>query len=402
MKQANNNEVDLLLRSLARERDERSMQVASMSVDGKRTVSEHLDADELNSCAEGVVPAPARTRYIEHLADCEQCRSIVIGLTQAAGAVTRYESLEQQRGLSFWQKLAALFSPAVLRYAVPALALAGIVGISLLVLRQQRNQDLAQNEPAATSTSSDRLKQTESLAGKSPSERRPEVQKTLEPGTTADASKPKNNLQDDETVVAQAPGGDSNFAAAPKVKDATPSGQESGEMQTKPVYGLEPKVPAPPPPSTALSEADKSSGIAKEQPAKREDRDEQERRQDLYVNVPSDEHGPNRSAAPRSAAPQGGRQAEGVMTTRGASAADKKEKAGEAEATTTVAGRHFRSEGNAWVDTAYDSSRATIKVTRGSEQYRALVADEPGLRTIADQLRGVVIVVWKNRAYRIQ
>jgi hypothetical protein len=67
-----------------------------------------------------------------------------------------------------------------------------------------------------------------------------------------------------------------------------------------------------------------------------------------------------------------------------------------------VMGRRFRWDGDAWVDTAYESSRATTRVVRGSDQFRALVADEPGIRTIAEQLDGVVIVVWKGRAYRIQ
>ena len=66
-----------------------------------------------------------------------------------------------------------------------------------------------------------------------------------------------------------------------------------------------------------------------------------------------------------------------------------------------VGGRQFRRQGGVWVDTAYNSSRQTTSVARGSEQYRALVADEPGIRTIADQLGGEVIVVWKGRAYRI-
>ena len=38
-------------------------------------LSPHLDADELNSYAEGMVPAPARVRYTEHLADCDLCRA---------------------------------------------------------------------------------------------------------------------------------------------------------------------------------------------------------------------------------------------------------------------------------------------------------------------------------------
>src|SRR6185503_1133357 len=74
---------------------------------------------------------------------------------------------------------------------------------------------------------------------------------------------------------------------------------------------------------------------------------------------------------------------------------DKKSKSQEVE-TRTVAGRQFARDGNTWVDTAYDSSRPTINVARGSEQFRALVADEPGLRAIAQQLNGPVIVVWKG------
>ncbi len=68
----------------------------------------------------------------------------------------------------------------------------------------------------------------------------------------------------------------------------------------------------------------------------------------------------------------------------------------------TVSGRRFIRENNTWVDTEYDSSRAVTIVKRGSEQFRALIADEPGIQTISEQLSGVVIVVWKSRAYRIQ
>jgi len=70
--------------------------------------------------------------------------------------------------------------------------------------------------------------------------------------------------------------------------------------------------------------------------------------------------------------------------------------------TKSVAGHRFRREGSAWIDINYKSSQATVNVARGSEQYRALVADEPGIRTIADQLSGEVIIVWKGRAYRIK
>jgi hypothetical protein len=66
----------------------------------------------------------------------------------------------------------------------------------------------------------------------------------------------------------------------------------------------------------------------------------------------------------------------------------------------SVSGHRFRRQGSAWVDTAYKSSLSTINVARGSEQYRSLMADEPALRAITQQLGGEVIVVWKSRAYR--
>ena len=70
--------------------------------------------------------------------------------------------------------------------------------------------------------------------------------------------------------------------------------------------------------------------------------------------------------------------------------------------TRSVAGRRFRKTASGWVDTAYDASKSVTNVARGSEQYRALVADEPSIRSIAEQLDGVVIVVWKGSTYRIR
>src|SRR6185436_3226489 len=70
--------------------------------------------------------------------------------------------------------------------------------------------------------------------------------------------------------------------------------------------------------------------------------------------------------------------------------------------TRSVAGRRFQKKGGVWIDTAYDSSKDVMTVTRGSEGYRTLVADEPSIKTIADELDGEIIVVWKSRTYRIR
>jgi hypothetical protein len=83
--------------------------------------------------------------------------------------------------------------------------------------------------------------------------------------------------------------------------------------------------------------------------------------------------------------------------------ANKDDKAtGSTVETRRVFGRLFHRQGNAWVDADYASGRSTVNVSRGSEQFRALIADEPALRSIAEQLGGEVIVVWKGTAYRIR
>src|SRR5437016_3716785 len=110
MKQDKNSQIDLLLRSLAKSERRDSPWEPTRE---NRALSDHLDADELNCFAEGVVPAPARARYMAHLADCESCRDFVVSLSQASGAAARYETLEQQTGSGFWRKMAALFSPTV-------------------------------------------------------------------------------------------------------------------------------------------------------------------------------------------------------------------------------------------------------------------------------------------------
>lgn len=75
---------------------------------------------------------------------------------------------------------------------------------------------------------------------------------------------------------------------------------------------------------------------------------------------------------------------------------------GSAAETRTIAGRKFRRQGSAWVDTAYSAGQSYTVVRRNSEQFRALVADEPELRRVAGALGGEVTVVWKGRAYRIR
>src|SRR4030095_7929101 len=268
MKQANNNEVDLLLRSLGRQRDKSGSQNGSGFEDSREALSEHLDADELNSYAEGVVPAPARSRYQEHLADCESCRKIVIDLSQAAGAATRFEVPQSQGGSNFWEKLMVLLSPAVLRFAVPALVLTAVIGIGLFALRATGLYEHvalrpnADSPPAAIEPNSQSPNQAANpSASGTPFSDSSNLEAFDKRETTLDKSLEGNKAPTRGGPV------DSTVAKSVLGKDTASAGEGAGILATQP-YATEPKADAPPPAPVTLGAAEKSAELAKERQEK--------------------------------------------------------------------------------------------------------------------------------------
>ncbi|MFN2515917.1 MAG: zf-HC2 domain-containing protein [Pyrinomonadaceae bacterium] len=406
MKQADNNEVDLLLRALARRaRDVSPSPGASTSGSANSHPSDHLDADELNSYAEGVLSASERARYTEHVADCTRCRRILVGLTQAASAPRPYEVLAGQRRLSFWHKFSPFFSGPVLRYAVPALALTAVIAISMVALRQQRRTELvAQNQPTNSSAALSESGSTKL----SPSNEALPTQASSTPQRGIESKQNSEGIREKKDApvvgeIAQAPGtsaGTNEISSSSLAKDSSQSGQSAGIVELRPSYAPEPPPAAAPlPPRPMRDEADKVRSIQKEQPVSRED---QERQREQEKDQPRDTTtSPGPSKAGVATFKTGRIEQLPAGTTESRSGGKARNESRDEGETKNVSGRHFRRQGNSWIDTAYESSRATINVARGSEQFRSLVADEPGLRAIAQQLGGEVIVVWKGRAYRI-
>ena len=409
MKQANNNAVDLLLRSLARRgREDWPAGERDAFTDGRsasQVNSDHLDADELNLYAEGVLPAPARARYAEHLADCVSCRRLVVTLAQAAGTSNQFETANQQSGVRWWHGFSALLSLPVLRYAIPALVLTGVIGIGLIALREQRrtvsvarNQTGVLSDGSAPSAPLNKPAQSTSpdigLSAESPSAT---LQKSAAtPNANTESSALKNNPVENKSLLDEVR--DTEIGAKPPAppapKDAEQYPQVAGAARSsQPVY-----APEPPPAKGALSEVHAKSSVRKEEPLDREGQKREEDGFKLQSKDDSPTHGPARSRAPS----VGGRVDTTVTTENRVSRDNDKKQVSEEVETRSVSGRRFRRQGDAWIDSAYQSSRSTTNIARGSEQFRALVADEPGLRAIVQQLGGEVIVVWKNRAYRIR
>jgi hypothetical protein len=302
--------------------------------------------------------------------------------------------------------MASLFTPALLRFAVPAMAFTAIITISFLALRQQRRPDMvAQNEQIQSPAS---LPVNQPLAESATPQTKTEAPAgfpgVIEPRTVLDSSRDKKSaagtIGNEDRGRAQTT--DLDAPTASSLKDTAPSKQGYVGGVSRPVFAPEsPAAAAPPPPATkaAVNGADKVDSFQKEEVARRE---AQNLPQEAEKRQPRDEdarHGPSRN---NNATLSTTRRGDGVMTAGAEPKAKGGKDADDEGETRTVAGKRFRRQGNVWIDSAYDSSRGTIKVSRGSEQFRALVADEPGIATIAGKLDGVVILVWNGRTYRIQ
>ena len=86
----------------------------------------------------GSLPEAARSRYVSHLVDCDNCRQIVSQLAISSGAVVAAEATPAvtASGYSWWKRLSGFFSPMTLRYAAFAMVLITVAGVVFLVTRR--------------------------------------------------------------------------------------------------------------------------------------------------------------------------------------------------------------------------------------------------------------------------
>ncbi len=406
------NEIDLMLRQLGR-RDGAAVFESD---------EQHLDADELNSYVANALPGAARARYMEHLADCASCRRLVAQLSTAQGpvAVGQAGSVPAPSGLK--QFLASLLSPMVLRYAAPALGVLVIAVIGFVVMRRQdqrvftaqvkreQNDSVAvQASPSPTGMTYGLTQETsKAAAGSSASPQRSEVHDDSSTGKRAE----QTGTADTTAIDSPAPAKTQPFASEPAPVEAAPkvAAKAEAEEDEERRADREKKVADDVRPPAKLGE------VTVKQREEQNKAPETQRARIMQAPAPAAAPTSSVGGLAKSNEVAGIASRESAKRSRGQArddAADKtkddaagaragKEK-NEAEAETrSVAGRHFRKTGNVWIDTAYDESQQTFRMARGSEQYRTLVADEPDIRKIADELDGEFIVVWKGRAYRIR
>lgn len=444
MKEGFDTEMDSLLRRRARGTAE-SRPWGDGWGDGSH--GSHLDADVLGAFAEGALPSAARVAAASHLADCDRCRGVVVGLARATGggaelkkqAVAIPASNESARPSAWRALIAPLFAPRVLRYAAPVLALSLVAVVSYVALRS--------NNGAGSQLARDTGRPNVALK---------EQPNASTAATTSTMNANSVGLTDQNTNAA------ANQATAPGVPPASPKGHGSAEAQPVAADTASEDVPPPPPPPAAAAPAEGPAEMSKAAPkpvaveeaegAKADNKERSENRDKSARGAePGDEVAANDAAAQQqrraaqsrvgeAQAPDGGTRNQKRAADNNASSgygnvggagtaappresersAPRSEAVGRARAsrqperkageddtarpgeTRAAAGHRFRREGSAWVDVNYKPSMPSTGVRRGTEAFRALVADVPEVGRVAAAIGGEVVVVVGGRAYRIR
>jgi hypothetical protein len=455
MREGFDKEIDSLLRRTAR-----ASAGAHGNGAGASRPDSHLDADELAAFAEGALPEAARMNAVSHLADCGDCRSLAVNLTRAAGveselekraaaaaspstsSAARESKAKESRG---W--LASLFAPRALRYVTPVLALCLVAAVSYVALRSRGDRNsVARLE---TGNSSARPSITTSQNGAQPP---PE-------GLSAPAASANANSSTTTTGAEGPTSNDKSVADAPALKPENKDAKEdapdgSAAPAREKARGEDAEVAAPQPPARAADgtlDAEAPKEIAKSAPvesapaskagehmkaglpppaqtneemasnmtANEAQQQQQRAAQKRAVEPQAPDGSRNRSRSTTNDAAGGGalagsprddrdarqRRDGPAARSRGRSEQDavsESERKNTSDESRAVAGHRFRREGGAWVDVNYKSSMASTGVRRGTDAYRALVADLPEVGRVAEQLGGEVIVVVRGRAYRIR
>ncbi|HEX8459696.1 MAG TPA: hypothetical protein VF656_20545 [Pyrinomonadaceae bacterium] len=376
----------------------------------------------------------------------------------AADTTTTTQTASPARG-AWRERFAALFAPRAWRYAVPALALLLISAVTLIVLTRKSEPGTSIAQRNTTDAKKERVTAAQTEAHHAPPNDNlaptpaPGESGTLASGANANASNPNASQSREEIAVnngragasqpiVTAPLNDSNVDAPPPPAPVSAAG--SGAASSAPSAAEIPQ-PQPTPAPVAADELavtsgqeaktknDNSAALRKleQRSGEFENRQYENRQQRERIGGPrrNSEQVQNRRAPEANDASDraAGRSGELAATTSAPAPAarraptreaerDKDEKRAGADSeptggarsaksvaeTRSVAGRRFRRQGDAWVDTAYAAGQSYTVVRRNSEQFRALMADEPQLRRIADALGGDITVIWKGRAYRIK
>jgi hypothetical protein len=354
-----------------------------------QTFDAHMDADEISLFAENALAAKARARAAGHLAECAKCRKIlsnVISFNAAAESETIHaeeSSIIPVAPVIPWYRKLLAFPQITYVMGALVLVFSGIIALQVLrTASDTQNTSVARNEEmrettrgggGASSDGETTTVETYSVNASNTTSANPRMMSNSNAAlpsipSTANAGTNSSTANVAPPLVRQQPQAEKNEPVETKRENSfVLDGQDASNTtaQTKPsiTAGAPPPKDSKQPSLDYRAKEDSEMKLGKESNA-----------------VTESQAVTRRAPAPKSMAKK--------------SVDEDKNKAGETRA---IGGKTFRNVGGIWFDSAY-TSQQPIMIRRGSDDYKRL---DSGLRAIAENLGGTIVVVWKGKAYRI-
>lgn len=368
-------EIDAILRK-ARE----PVSVRAVSPDGS-----HVDADAIAAVVENALPQKAKLLYMAHFADCDHCRQMLSqsmmlnGEADAADAPAVVQHPITEPSMPWYRRF---FSTPGMAMAMGALVLAFTGLLGYIVIQNRGNN--------ATEVS--RVSDAKPVSGG------PSHTGNYEPSAAnaaaANTAAPSNT--DASNTVAMPPMSSANAMANGAGRADSRGFTLDGASKEDKYAGAAPEservvTAAPPPAPTAGQPMATGSGVQPaDEKAKTEDTDaviaaKPKSTDDRARDMPA---APKKSGAVRSGPANVQQQEMNVQSQMMLGGTIRR----------SVNGKSFDQRDGVWYDLAYNG-QPTTNVRRGTDEYKKL---DGGLRSIADELGGTVVVVWKSKNYRIQ
>jgi len=368
-----------------------------------KTDGAHLDADAMVAFTENSLPAGMRRLYTEHLADCGRCRKLLSHSVLMNDAVVAQEptAVVAPVAAAVEPWYAGIFKLPKLALSMGALVVLFAGGLTVLVVQNrlsgpnaevsqvtnnQRSQAPAMANAPVNATSAAAPIAMNSNTAVANSTNTSSATTSTETGTLS------TNTAANTTGFGAPVGGkpaeafkeDNKLALDAAKPQAQPETGATGADRKSAIAAAPPPVPATggavPADEKKEAEERQEAGLrrAEKTAEKAKDRD------DARSRV-ADSPAAAAKSGPARTGPLQNQSNQVYNSTR------------EMAVTRNVGGKSFVNRNGAWYDTAYNNQR-TQNYHRGTAEYEKL---DKNIRSIAKELGGTVVVVWKGTAYRI-
>lgn len=337
-----------------------------------KSAQTHLDADTLSAFAENALPEKAKMRATTHLADCDRCRKILSNLillaSETESEIVHADAKEILAPPVPWYRKLFVFPNLVYSLGALALVFGGLIVFTVL-------QNFKSLENATVSQVSNKSMDTKSA---------PSAANTNSAMSVSNSVMANTAFNSNANFAANKPSAPLNEmpkASPPIEKDSdtyenygSPTTEEAQQPQNNQPLNLAKDKPA------AVASQDAKEPVRAENKPLEVDK-----------NKADDEKLREKQELPSP-------QASGAIAKSARKKVQNEIDSTKTGETTNVGGKTFRRSNNVWYDAAY-SNQPTTNITRGSGEYKKL---DSGLRSIAENLGGTIVIVWKSKAYRIQ